>query len=111
MRRRPRRPSSRPGSPGSSSPPPAPPRPTADRESNDVSKLAVLRLKNRALIALITIVAAVFGGLALTNLKQELIPSIEFPQLAIVSAYPGSSPEVVNNDVSTRIESAIQGVP
>ncbi|HEX5856896.1 MAG TPA: efflux RND transporter permease subunit [Microbacterium sp.] len=76
-----------------------------------MSKLAVLSLKNRALIALITIVAAVFGGLALTNLKQELIPSIEFPQLAIVSAYPGASPEVVNNDVSTPIESAIQGVP
>ncbi|MGC5172322.1 efflux RND transporter permease subunit [Microbacterium sp. DT81.1] len=76
-----------------------------------MSKLAVLSLRNRALIALITIAAAVFGGLALTSLKQELIPSIEFPQLAIVSAYPGASPEVVNNDVSTPIESAIQGVP
>jgi multidrug efflux pump subunit AcrB len=75
-----------------------------------VSKLAVLSLKNRALIALITIVAAVFGGLALTSLKQELIPSIEFPQLAIVTTYPGASPEVVNTDVSTPIETAIQGV-
>ena len=60
-----------------------------------VSNLAVLSLKNRALIALITIVAAVFGGLALTNLKQELIPSIEFPGLIVVSTYPGASPEVV----------------
>lgn len=76
-----------------------------------MSNLAVLSLKNRALIALITIVAAVFGGLALVNLKQELIPSIEFPQLAIVTTYPGASPEVVENDVSTPIETAIQGVP
>lgn len=75
-----------------------------------MSNLAVLSLKNRALIALITIVAAIFGGLALTNLKQELIPSIEFPALIIVSTYPGASPEVVNNDVSTPIETAIQGV-
>jgi HAE1 family hydrophobic/amphiphilic exporter-1 len=75
-----------------------------------VSNLAVLSLKNRALIALITIVAAVFGGLALTSLKQELIPSIEFPQLVIVSTYPGASPEVVSNDVSVPIETAIQGV-
>jgi len=73
--------------------------------------LAVLSMKNRALIALVTIVAAVFGGLALTNLKQELAPSIQFPQLAIVTSYPGASPEVVNNDVSTPIETAIQGVP
>jgi HAE1 family hydrophobic/amphiphilic exporter-1 len=76
-----------------------------------VSNLAVLSLKNRALIALITIVAAIFGGLALTSLKQELIPSIEFPQLSVLTTYPGASPDVVNNDVSTPIETAIQGIP
>jgi len=76
-----------------------------------VSSLAVLSLRNRALIALITIVAAVFGGLALANLKQELIPSIELPVLSVVTTYPGASPDVVANDVSTPIESAIQGVP
>ena len=76
-----------------------------------MSKLAVLSLKNRALIALVTIVAAVFGGLALTNLKQELIPSLELPALVVMTTYPGASPEVVENDVSTPIEAAIQGVP
>ncbi|SBS72971.1 efflux RND transporter permease subunit [uncultured Microbacterium sp.] len=76
-----------------------------------MSNLAVLSLKNRALIALITIVAAIFGGLALTSLKQELIPSIEFPQLSVLTTYPGASPDVVNNDVSTPIETAIQAVP
>lgn len=76
-----------------------------------MSKLAVLSLRNRALIALITIVVAVFGGLALTNLKQELIPSLELPNLMVMTTYPGASPEVVENDVSTPIETAIQGVP
>ncbi|MFP1601126.1 efflux RND transporter permease subunit [Microbacterium sp. 2216-1] len=76
-----------------------------------MSKLAVLSLRNRALIALITIVSAVFGGLALTNLKQELIPSLELPALVIMTSYPGASPEVVENDVSTPIEQAVQGVP
>ncbi|MHA7985188.1 efflux RND transporter permease subunit [Rathayibacter sp. CAU 1779] len=73
--------------------------------------LAVLSMKNRALIALVTIVVAVFGGIALTNLKQELTPSIDFPELVIVTTYPGASPQVVENDVSTPIESAIQNVP
>lgn len=76
-----------------------------------MSNLAVLSLRNRALIALITIVAAIFGGLALTNLKQELIPELELPALIVMSTYPGASPEVVENDVSTPIESVIQGVP
>ncbi len=75
-----------------------------------MSNLAVFSLRNRALIALITIVSAVFGGLALTNLKQELIPSLELPALVVMSTYPGASPEVVENDVSTPIETAIQGV-
>ncbi|MEA9986391.1 efflux RND transporter permease subunit [Subtercola sp. RTI3] len=72
--------------------------------------LAVLSMKNRALIALVTIVVAVFGGLALTSLKQELIPSIDFPQLVVLTNYPGAAPEVVNGDVSTPIEQAVQGV-
>ncbi|MCU1570884.1 MAG: AcrB/AcrD/AcrF family protein, partial [Naasia sp.] len=58
--------------------------------------LARASLTNRALIALVTIVAAVFGGIALTALKQELIPSISFPRLAVVTTYQGASPEVVN---------------
>jgi HAE1 family hydrophobic/amphiphilic exporter-1 len=70
----------------------------------------VFSLRNRALIALVTIVIGVFGGISLTSLKQELIPSLSLPQLFVVTSYPGASPEVVNTDVSTPIENAIQGV-
>ncbi|BDI24014.1 efflux RND transporter permease subunit [Herbiconiux sp. L3-i23] len=72
--------------------------------------LAIASLKNRALIALVTIVAAVFGGIALTSLKQELIPSIQFPQIAVITPYQGASPEVVNQSVSAPIEQAIRGI-
>lgn len=73
--------------------------------------LSIFSLRNRALIALVTIVVGVFGALALTSLKQELIPSVSFPQMVIVTSYPGAAPEVVNDDLSTPIETAIQGVP
>ncbi|MBB5633252.1 HAE1 family hydrophobic/amphiphilic exporter-1 [Cryobacterium mesophilum] len=73
--------------------------------------LSVFSLRNRALIALVTIVVGVFGALALTSLKQELIPSVSFPQMVIVTSYPGAAPDVVNDDLSTPIETAIQGVP
>ena len=72
--------------------------------------LSVFSLRNRALIALITIVIGVFGVISLTTLKQELFPSITSPQLAIASTYVGASPAVVNHDVSTPLETAIQGV-
>jgi HAE1 family hydrophobic/amphiphilic exporter-1 len=76
-----------------------------------VHLLSVFSLRNRALVALVTIVVAIFGGISLSSLKQELIPSVQFPQVAIVSAYPGATPEVVSNDVSTKIEQGIQAVP
>ncbi len=73
-------------------------------------RLAAFSMKNRALIALVTLVVAVFGVVSMTSLKQELIPSISFPVIAVISVYPGASPEVVNDDVSAPIESAIQGI-
>ena len=45
------------------------------------------------------------------SLKQELMPSVQFPAIVVLSSYPGASPEVVNNDVSTPIETALRGVP
>ncbi|MDI2098414.1 efflux RND transporter permease subunit [Ruicaihuangia caeni] len=72
--------------------------------------LAVFSLRNRALIALVTVVVGFFGVIALNGLKQELIPSVSFPQVVIVTAYPGAAPEVVNTDVSLPIETALQGI-
>ncbi|MCU1417785.1 MAG: hydrogenase expression protein, partial [Schumannella sp.] len=73
--------------------------------------LSVFSLRNRALIALLTLVVGGFGAFALTTLKQDLFPSLNIPQLVIVTTYPGASPDVVETDVSTPIETAIQGVP
>src|SRR6185295_9521995 len=64
-----------------------------------VHLLSVFSLRNRALIALLTIVVGIFGGIALTTLKQELFPSVTLPQLTIVTTYPGASPDVVETDV------------
>ncbi|MET1034366.1 MAG: efflux RND transporter permease subunit [Arthrobacter sp.] len=73
-------------------------------------RLAALSLGNRALIALVTVFAAVFGVITMGSLKQELIPSLEFPRITVVSAMQGASPEVVDKQVSEPLESALQAV-
>jgi HAE1 family hydrophobic/amphiphilic exporter-1 len=73
-------------------------------------RLAKLSLANRALIALITVFASVFGVITMSSLKQELIPSVEFPQITVISAMPGASPEVVDKQVSGPLETALNGV-
>ncbi len=72
--------------------------------------LSKLSLANRAVVALITVIIAAFGFLSLGSLKQELIPSIEIPSAAIVTSYPGASPEVVDKQVSVVIENAVLGL-
>ena len=73
-------------------------------------RLARLSLGNRALIALITVFASVFGVITMTSLKQELIPSIEFPQITVITSMPGASPEVVDKQVSGPLETALRSV-
>ncbi|WP_024476202.1 efflux RND transporter permease subunit [Arthrobacter sp. CAL618] len=73
-------------------------------------RLAQLSLGNRALIALITILASVFGVITMGSLKQELIPSLEFPQITVLSSVPGASPEYLDQQVSEPLETALSGV-
>ena len=73
-------------------------------------RLASLSLGNRALIALITVFASVFGVITMSSLKQELIPSVEFPRITVITSMPGASPEVVDKQVSRPLETALNGV-
>lgn len=73
-------------------------------------RLAKLSLANRSVVALITIIIAIFGLISVGGLKQELIPSFETPQAAIVTTYIGASPEVVDKQVSQPIEAAVRAI-
>lgn len=73
-------------------------------------RLATLSLRNRALIALVTVFVAVFGVISMGSLKQELIPSLELPQITVVTSMPGSSAEVIDAQVGRPLETALNAV-
>ncbi|MGI5212247.1 efflux RND transporter permease subunit [Plantactinospora sp. CA-290183] len=75
-----------------------------------MSLLARLSLANRGLVALVAIVIAGFGAFAVPSLKQQLLPSLEFPAAFVMAQYPGASPEIVEAQVTEPIENSIQGV-
>ena len=60
-----------------------------------MSLLARLSLANRGLVALVAVVIAAFGAFAVPSLKQQLLPSLEFPGAFVVASYPGAAPEIV----------------
>ncbi|MGS2618009.1 efflux RND transporter permease subunit [Micromonospora sp. LZ34] len=76
-----------------------------------MSLLARFSLANRGLVALIAVVATAFGAFAVPSLKQQLLPSLEFPAAFVVAAYPGAGPEVVESQVTEPIENSLQGIP
>ncbi|MDN5773753.1 MAG: efflux RND transporter permease subunit, partial [Brevibacterium aurantiacum] len=76
-----------------------------------MSFLTRLSLRNRALIALISVVAIIFGIIGAGALKQELFPSLENPQATVTSSYEGATPEAVEQEVTDPLEGALTALP
>jgi multidrug efflux pump subunit AcrB len=75
-----------------------------------VTSLTRLSLANRMIVGLATLAIIVFGVLATLGLKQELLPSIQVPTAIVTANYPGVSPQIIADDVSTPLERALSGV-
>jgi len=75
-----------------------------------VTSLTRISLANRIIVGLATLAIIVFGVLATFNLKQELLPSIQVPTAIVTATYPGVSPQIVADDVSTPLERSLSGV-
>ncbi|MEE1738356.1 efflux RND transporter permease subunit [Streptomyces sp. BE147] len=75
-----------------------------------MSWLSRFSLAQRALIGLISIVALVFGAIAIPQLKQQLLPTIELPMVSVLAPYPGASPDVVEKQVVEPLENSIKAV-
>ncbi|WP_185053890.1 efflux RND transporter permease subunit [Thermocatellispora tengchongensis] len=72
--------------------------------------LARLSLANRSLVIMIAAVLCAFGAYAIPALNQQLLPSLTFPGAFVVAAYPGASPEIVEEQVTEPIENSFQGL-
>ncbi|MDG4859240.1 efflux RND transporter permease subunit [Streptomyces sp. T-3] len=75
-----------------------------------MSWLSRFSLAQRALVGLMSIVALVFGAIAIPQLKQQLLPSIELPMVSIIAPYQGASPDVVEKQVVEPLESTLDAV-
>lgn len=72
--------------------------------------LVKLSMKNRAFIALVTIVIMVLGLISLNMLRRELIPPVELPTVAVTATNPGASSEQMAQQVAEPIERQLTAV-
>ncbi|CQR64433.1 efflux RND transporter permease subunit [Streptomyces leeuwenhoekii] len=75
-----------------------------------MSWLSRFSLAQRALIGLMSIVALVFGAIAIPQLKQQLLPTIELPMVSVLAPYQGAPPDVVEKQVVEPIEDSLEAV-
>ena len=75
------------------------------------SGLTTLALRFRAITLALVVLVSVAGIIAVTQLKQELIPSVEFPQTIILAEASGMTSDQVLDVLTKRMESALHNVP
>ncbi|MDF2446117.1 MAG: nodulation protein precursor [Moraxellaceae bacterium] len=72
--------------------------------------LTRLCIRYPVLAIMMMVALMVLGLFSWRALAVEEYPDIEFPYVVVTTDYPGASPEVVENDVTRRVEEAINTV-
>jgi HAE1 family hydrophobic/amphiphilic exporter-1 len=75
-----------------------------------MSRLTRFSLANRTVVLLLAVLIIITGLASARALKQETIPSTDWPASTIISIYPGASPSSVEQEVSKPIEDAALAV-
>src|SRR6218665_942115 len=73
--------------------------------------LTRLCIRYPVLAIMMMLALMVLGLFSWRSLSVEEYPDIEFPYVVVTTNYAGASPEVVESDVTRRIEEAINTVP
>ncbi|MFI2757353.1 efflux RND transporter permease subunit [Streptomyces echinatus] len=75
-----------------------------------MSWLSRFSLRQRALVGLMSLIALVFGLIAIPQIKQQLLPTINLPMVSVIAPYQGASPDVVEKQVVEPIEENLEAV-
>ncbi|WP_338781421.1 efflux RND transporter permease subunit [Metabacillus sp. FJAT-52054] len=72
--------------------------------------LTKFSLKNAVAVFIISFLLILGGLYSFTQLKVDLLPNIEFPQVSVEAVYPGASPDDVSEQVTSKLEDEFKGI-
>jgi cobalt-zinc-cadmium resistance protein CzcA len=76
-----------------------------------LDRLVTFALQQRVFVLIASVVLAIAGAFAWSNLAIEAFPDVQDTQVLIITPYPGQAPEEVERSVSLPIELEMGGVP
>ena len=76
-----------------------------------MNSLIKTSLKRTVTVCVLVIVLMAFGVLATLDMSTNLLPNIKLPMMGISVVYPGAGAQSVEDDVTAKVEAALQTVP
>ena len=67
-------------------------------------------LNNPVFATMVMLALVVMGLFSYQRLKVDQFPNIDFPVVVITAEYPGASPEIVESEVSKKIEEGVNSI-
>ena len=67
-------------------------------------------LQNPVFATMVMLVFVVMGLFSFQRLKVDQFPNIDFPVVVVLTEYPGASPEIVESEVSKKIEEGVNSI-
>ncbi|MEY3638236.1 MAG: Multidrug resistance protein MdtC [Pseudomonadota bacterium] len=67
-------------------------------------------LKNPVFATMLMLAFVVMGLFAFQRLKVDQFPNIDLPVVVVITEYPGASPEIVESEVSKKIEESVNTI-
>ena len=67
-------------------------------------------LQNPVFATMVMLALVVLGLFSLQRLQVDQFPNIDFPVVVVIADYPGASPEIVESEVSKKIEEGVNSI-
>ena len=67
-------------------------------------------LKNPVLATMVMLALVVLGVFSYQRLKVDQFPNIDFPVVVVTAEYPGASPEIVESEVTKKLEEGVNSI-
>ncbi len=67
-------------------------------------------LKNPVFATMVMLAIVVLGLFSLQRLKVDQFPNIDFPVVVVTAEYPGASPEIVESEVTKKLEEGVNSI-
>jgi hydrophobic/amphiphilic exporter-1 (mainly G- bacteria), HAE1 family len=69
-----------------------------------------ISLKNPVFATMVMLAIVVLGLFSYQRLKVDQFPNIDFPVVVVTAEYPGASPEIVESEVTKKIEEGVNSI-